>query len=216
MRVIKLLVGHPPRNVGELIYETGVTRTAVTEQLNELTAAGFVERSVEKLPVRGRPRHLYSATQAALVLLFANNQQLLVPAIWKAIEEVGGSQLMQKVRHSVGRSLAAHYRARITASDPKKRLEQFAALLEEEGGMIDLVTQNGYVTITKRSCAFISMFDDQRHVCAIDLDLISAIAGAPVRLTACRHDGAPYCQIEIDTRAGKRSSTAKSSVGSRS
>ena len=201
MRVIKLLVGHPPRTVGELIDETGVTRTAITEQLNELMAAGFVERTIETLPGRGRPRHRFSATQAALVLLFANNQQLVVPAIWKAIDEIGGEKLTQKILRSVSRSLAAYYRAKITATDPKKRLEQFTAILEQEGGLVDLAAKDGHVTITKRTCAFISMFDDHRHVCEIDLELISAIAGCPVRLTACRHDGAPCCQFEIDTRA---------------
>ena len=207
MRVIKLLVGQPPRTVSDLMNETGVTRTAVTEQLNELAAAGFVERTIEKLPGRGRPRHRFSATQAALVLLFANNQQLVVPAIWKAVEEIGGAELMKKVLRSVNRRLAAHYRTKITASDPKKRLEQFKTILEQEGGMVDLASQNGQITITKRTCAFISMFDDQRHVCAIDLELISAIAGCPVRLTACRHDGASCCQFDIDLRAAKGSSS---------
>ena len=107
--MIKLLVGHPPRTVAELIDATGVTRTAVTEQLNEMVAAGFVEQTTEKLPGRGRPRHLFSATKAALVLLFANNQQLVVPAIWKAINTIGGEKLTKQVLRSVGRSLAQHY-----------------------------------------------------------------------------------------------------------
>ena len=85
LRVMKLLVGNPPQTISELIRAAGVTRTAVTEQLNELVAAGFVERDTERLPGRGRPRHLYKATQAALVLLFASNQRLVVPAIWKAM-----------------------------------------------------------------------------------------------------------------------------------
>lgn len=201
MRVIRLLVGHAPRTVGELIEETGVTRTAVTEQLNELAAAGFVERTIERLPGRGRPRHRFAVTPAAMVLLFANNQQLVVPAIWKAVHEIGGEKLMQRIRHSVSRSLATYYRAKITASDPKKRLDQFTKILEQEGGLVDLVAKDGHVTITKRSCAFISMFEDHRHVCEIDLELIAAIAGCPVRLTACRHDGSPCCQFDIDTRA---------------
>ncbi len=53
LRIIKLLVGHPPKNVAGLIRATGVTRTAVTEQLNDLVAAQLVERSVERL---ARPR----------------------------------------------------------------------------------------------------------------------------------------------------------------
>jgi predicted transcriptional regulator len=73
LRVVRLLVGNPPQTVSSLIRATGVTRTAVTEQLNELIAAGFVERDTERLSGRGRPRHLYRTTQAALVLLFASN-----------------------------------------------------------------------------------------------------------------------------------------------
>ena len=148
------------------------------------------------------------------MLLFANNQQLVVPAIWKAIEEIGGEKLMQKVLHSVSRSLAKYYREKITASDPKKRLEQFTAILEEEGGLVDLVAKDGQITITKRTCAFISMFDDQRHVCAIDLDLMSAIAGCPVRLTACRHDGAPCCQFESTRGPARGHPRRKPAVGS--
>jgi predicted ArsR family transcriptional regulator len=201
MRVIKLLVGNPPRTVGDLINETGVTRTAVTEQLNELVAAGFAERTIERLPGRGRPRHRYTATKAALVLLFANNQQLVVPAIWRAINEIGGEGLTQEILHLVSHRLAQHYMARITATDPRKRLDQFKAILEEEGGLVDIATKDGVVSITKRTCAFISMFDEQRHVCAIDLEVMSTIAGCPVRLASCRHDGGSCCRVEIDTRA---------------
>jgi len=124
-----------------------------------------------------------------------------VPAIWRAINEIGGEGLTQEILHSVSHHLAQHYLARITASDPRRRLDQFRAILEEEGGLIDLTTKDGVVTVTKRTCAFISMFDEQRHVCAIDLGVMSAIAGCPVRLTSCRHDGAACCQVEIDTRA---------------
>ncbi len=196
-----MLVGHPPRTIGDIIDEIGVTRTAITEQINEMVAAGFVERSIERQAGRGRPRHLYSATPAALVLLFANNQRLVVPAIWKAVNQIGGEDLLKKVTRMVSRSLAEHYRKRITATNPRKRIEQFMAILEREGGLFDLAAKDGHLTVTKRSCAFISMFDDQRNVCAIDLELMSAIAGCPVRLTACRHDGAPCCQFDVDVRA---------------
>ena len=209
MRVVKLLAGCPSRTVGELIEETGVTRTAVTEQLNELEAAGFIERTIERLPGRGRPRHRYSATLSALVLLFANNQQLVVPAIWKAVRNIGGEKLTKRILRSVGRILAEHYKEKITASDPKKRIEQFTAILEAEGGLVDLSTKNGQLTVSKRTCAFISMFDDRRNICTIDLELMSAIAGCPVRQTSCRNDGAPCCKFEIDTKAAKKPPRAK-------
>ena len=58
---------------------------------------------------RGRPRHLYQATHVALALLFAGNQRLVVPAIWRAIRELGGEDMARKVLKRVSRTLAEHY-----------------------------------------------------------------------------------------------------------
>jgi DeoR family transcriptional regulator, suf operon transcriptional repressor len=198
LRVVKLLVGNPPKSITELIKAMGVTRTAVTEQLHELESAGFVERIREKLPGRGRPRHLFRATSAALLILFANNQHLVVPAIWKAIEDCGGRPLTKKVLAHVSRELADHYSSQITAAEPKDRVRQFVRLLEQEGGLVDIAQKDGRLTISKRSCAFLSMADEQRRICSVDVDMISKIAGCPVRQVACRQDGDPCCAFEID------------------
>lgn len=198
LRVVKLLVGNPPQTVSGLIQITGVTRTAVTEQLKELLAAGFVERDKEALPGRGRPRHRYKATNAALRMLFASNQRLLVPAIWQAIREVGGDDMLGKVLKRVSRSMAEHYNGKITAKKPRERLKQLIKLLTDEGGLIEAVeSETGQWLVHKRSCPFISMVDDHRSVCSIDIEMMSEVVGRPVRQTACRHDGDPRCSFEI-------------------
>jgi len=138
MRIVKLLVGNPPQTISDLIETTGVTRTAITEQLNELVAAGFVERTVERLHGRGRPRHLYRATPAALLLLFASNQRVVVPAMWQAIEELGGARLAEAVLDRVSALVAEHYRRRITAASPSDRLRELAELLTQEGGLVEI------------------------------------------------------------------------------
>ncbi len=97
LRVIRLLVGNPPLTVAELAQAVGVTRTAVTEQLEVLTEAGFVERETQHSPRRGRPRHLYRTTQAALKLFSLDQQQLVVPAIWRAVSDVCGEDALKRV-----------------------------------------------------------------------------------------------------------------------
>jgi DeoR family transcriptional regulator, suf operon transcriptional repressor len=198
MRIVKLLVGNPPQTVLDLIRASGVTRTAVTEQLNELEALGIIERSQDRLGGRGRPRHLYKATQAALSLLFTNNQRLVIPAIWKSLYELGGEELTQKILKHVSRQLADHYSSNITAKKPKERLRQFVDLLLAEGGLVDVVEDdNGQMLLCRRSCPFISMLDAKRSVCRIDQDILNAVVGRAVRRVACRHDGAPCCRFEI-------------------
>ena len=197
MRVVKLLVGDSPKTVADLMEATGVTRTAVTEQLNELVAGGFVERDTQRLTGRGRPRHLYQVTDTALLLLFASNQHLLVPAIWQAIEDAGGKKLLQKVVRRVSRSMADHYSRKIIAKTPIERLRELTQLLRSDGAMVDITEENGRLVVHKRSCLFLPMADEKRANCDIDLEMMSKVVGRPVRRTACRHEGAPCCVFEI-------------------
>jgi len=197
LRVVKLLVGKAPQTVSELIKASGVTRTAVTEQLNELVAAGFVERQTERSPSRGRPRHLYKATNAAMILLFANNQRLVVPAIWRAVHDFGGDELAQKVLQRVSRYMAEHYKDRVTAEKPEERLQELIDLLREEGGLVEAVEEDGQLVMHKRSCPFISMLDSKHSVCCVDQEMMSQVVGRRVRRTACRHEGAPCCTFKI-------------------
>ena len=193
-----MLVGHPPQTVAELTRTVGVTRTAVTEQLNELTAAGFVERQTQRLPGRGRPRHLYQATHAALSLLFPGNQPLLVPALCHAILNVGGEAMFKRILKRVSRMMADHYVKQLTAKKPHDRLRQLIELLAAEGGLVDAVESgNGKLVLRKRSCPFISMVDARRSVCHIDQDMLSAVVGQAVRRIDCRYDGAACCTFEI-------------------
>jgi DeoR family suf operon transcriptional repressor len=197
LRIVKLLIGNQPQTVSDLIQSTGVTRTAVTEQLNELSVAGFVERSVERLPGRGRPRHLYKATDAALLLLFASNQRLVVPAIWEAIYEIGGNELKNKILKKLSRILAEHYNKKVTAKKPEDRFRQLMEIFTDEGGLLEVAEEDGQLVVYKRSCPFISMVDDKRSICTVDLEMMSQVVGRNIRRTACRHEGDPCCKFEI-------------------
>ena len=199
LRIVKLLVGNPPQTVADLVRLAGVTRTAVTEQLDELMNAGYVERQTERTPGRGRPRHLYSATETALALLFVGNQHLLVPAIWRAIKDIGGGELIDRVITQVSRAMADHYGKKITAVEPRQRLRQLIDLLSAEGRLLDVVEDEGGVLILhKRSCPFISMVDPDLYVCRIDGEMLGAVVGRPTRRISCRHEGDPCCSFEFD------------------
>ena len=199
LRIIKLLVGNPPQTIADLIRATGVTRTAVTEQLDELVAAGLCgTRNAAAERPRPAPPPATKPPSAALVLLFAGNQRLVVPAIWRAIHEVGGEELDRKVLKRVSRTLADYYNSKITAKRPQDRLRQLIDQLAAEGGLLEAVEDDeGQVVLCKRSCPFISMVDEERSVCHIDQEMMAAVVGRPVRQIACRHDGAPCCKFEI-------------------
>jgi predicted ArsR family transcriptional regulator len=206
MRVVRLLAGMPPQTVADLIKATGVTRTAVTEQLNELVGAGYLERTTERLSGRGRPRHLYTATDAALMLLFASNQRLLVPAIWQAVNSACDRKTIDRIIAEVSHSLAAHYRGQITAKRPETRLKQMMELMQHEGVLLHVdETEDGELVVHKRSCPFISMYEETGAVCCVDLQMMKEVVGADVVQTACRHKGAACCSFAIASTNGRNS-----------
>ena len=197
MRLIRLLVGRPPRSVAELTKELGITRTGVMEQINELMAAGFVERSLEHLPGRGRPRNLFTTTDAALLLLFAGNQAVLVPAMWKAITELGGREMACRVVDRVAETLSEQYRRRISGTTPEERFREMSLLLREEGVEIEMDEQNDGLILYKRSCPFISMFEESESVCCVDQKMMALVVGRPVQRRLCRHRGDPCCSFVL-------------------
>ncbi len=208
VRIVRLLVGKPPQSVRALMRATGVTRTAVTEQLGDLIAAGLVKRSTERLSGRGRPRHIYEATETALTLLFANHVSVVVPALWCSIREIGGEDLSGKVLKRVSKAAAEHYNARITAKKTRDRVQQLVDLLQGEGSLLEAVEgDNGDAcwTLYRRSCPFAGMLDQHRNVCHIDRAILSAAVGRDVRQIACRHDGAPCCAFRISSGAAGHS-----------
>lgn len=197
MRIIRLLVGNPPQTMAELVEQLGVTRTAVNEQLHELIRHGFVERTAERIG-RGRPKHLYTATHAALAHLFANNQRLVAPAMLRAIDEIGGPELSAQVLQHASSRLSEHYRATITAKTPAERMKQLADLLRREGILVEINAQDGCLTLRQRTCPFIDMVDDSRAVCEVEKNMMAAVVGAPVDVEGCRLDGCPGCTFRIE------------------
>jgi DeoR family transcriptional regulator, suf operon transcriptional repressor len=198
MRIVKLLIGSPAQSVAELIRATGVTRTAVAEQLNELVAAGLVERTTQRLDGRGRPRHRYTTTRAAMLLLFATHERRLGSVIWLGIKTVCGDESAQKVLDEVSILLAEQYRNQIKADTPEERLRRMNDLLYEEGVLVEVREEaDGKVTLRQRSCPFATLFDEARTACHLDEMVMSRVVGRPVRRISCRHDGDPCCVFEI-------------------
>jgi len=195
MRIVRLLAGEPPLSLLDLVESLGVTRTAVTEQLSLLMGAGFVTRTLDRAG-RGRPRHLYSITDAALAL-FPTNERLFVPAVLRALREVAGDEVANRVLCQVSSELAQHYRRQITAQDPHERLAQLAQILRSQGVLVDLHEDQGTWTLRERSCPFWSTMGDSRLACDIEREMMSQLVQAPVQLVGCRLDGDCGCTFQL-------------------
>ena len=106
------------------------------------------------------PRFRYTASPSALVLLFAGNQRLVVPAIWQALEEVGGRELSKKGlpprQPRPGRTLQRqdHRHGTAAAAATVRRTAP------RRGRTPRIPPRGGRLFLYKRSCPFIGMFDE--------------------------------------------------------
>ena len=197
-RIMRLLVGQPPKTMSELIEATGVTRTAVSEQLNELIASGYIQQKLERLPGRGRPRYLYSATEYALKKLFEGYQGILVPAAWRAIKKHCGTEVVKNVVDEVSTELAEFFNRQIESQVPEERLQEFTDIVCRSGRLGTCRVETDHAEYDKLSCPFVSMYDGSGIVCDIDQLAMSKIVKVPVERVRCRLEGAPCCTFRFN------------------
>lgn len=194
---MRLLIGQPPKTMSELIEVTGVTRTAISEQLNELISAGFILQKLERLPGRGRPRYLYSATEYAQKKLFEGYQSILVPAAWRAIKKHCGEEVVKNVVEEISTELAEHFNRQIESQVPEERLQEFTDIICRSGRLGACRIDREHSEYDKLCCPFVSMYDGSGIVCDIDRLAMSKIVKAPVERVGCRLEGAPCCTFRF-------------------
>ncbi len=197
MRIMRLLIGQPPQTILQMIDSLRITRTAITEQVRELVAAGYVDQAIERSAQRGRPKYLFSATDQAMRQLFEGNQNVVVPAIWRSLRKHFGEEAVAKVCRDVSDEVAQIFIDQITSADPKNRMKEFVNILLGCDRLAEYKEKEGAVEIYKHNCPFISMADDSGALCCIDRLAMQKIIGAPLEVTQSRKDGFPCCTFSL-------------------
>lgn len=200
MRIIDKLVGLPPQTISELMEKIDVTRTAVTEQLDELVAGGIVFRERERLGSRGRPRFRYSLNPDAAARLYPGNQDVVVPAIWKAICDIGGEELLDQVIEGASRNAKVHYDKTVTGETPEERFVQIMEATAPVGEKLRWQkNEDGSYDFWRRVCEMSGLNNKECVCCRLHCHFLELVTGAKVQQLANRHDGEPCCAFRIYT-----------------
>lgn len=195
MRILRLLIGHPPRTMNELIEATGVTRTAITEQINDLLNQGFIRQTLERLPGRGRPRFLYTATELAQKRLFEGNQNVVFQAVWESLKKHCSPEVTKSVYNDIAQKIADQFNAKIRSQEPAERLREFYELASGKPRLLKIVEKDDFIAVSKLSCPFITMYEETGAICAIDALAMEKIVQGDVQRTAYRYNDASCCSF---------------------
>src|SRR5438105_1125048 len=133
------------------------SRTGVLQQLHALEDTGLVSHAAEKHGV-GRPRHLYDVTADAQEL-FPSDYGGFASGLVKAIEAIGGDDLVEQVFAARRRQIGDRIRRRMAERLPGDaglvdRVRVLATLQDEAGYLAEaIVADDGTLRLREHNCA---------------------------------------------------------------
>jgi predicted ArsR family transcriptional regulator len=173
-----------PSSPDALAASLGASRTGILQQLHALEAAGLVNHAAEKHGV-GRPRHVYDVTADAQGL-FPTDYGGFASGLVKAIEAVGGEDLVEQVFAARRRQIGDRVRRRMgeQLQDDASLVAKVRALavLQDEAGYLAeaVVGPDGAIRLREHNCAIDKIARRTSAPCDAELALFREILGENV------------------------------------
>ncbi|MCU0960397.1 MAG: MarR family transcriptional regulator [Pirellulaceae bacterium] len=209
--VVDLLRKRPSMTVSDFVAELQVTATAVRQRLTRLMAQGYVERHSTK-GGRGRPSHYYSLTGKGRRKAGSNFSDLAV-ALWKELVSIPDSAVRRALIARVSERLAQTYAERLPGLTVEQRMEQLATIFRERRVPFSVENGGGQLVLKATSCPYPDLADRERHICAMERQLLTRLLGTGVKQRQCRLDGDDCCAFEPDLPAVAESTSGVAAGG---
>lgn len=160
------------------------SRTGVLQQLYALEEAGLVSHAAEKHGV-GRPRHVYDVTPDAQGL-FPTDYGGFASGLVKAIEAIGGDDLVEQVfaarRRQIGDRIRRRMAERLPDDAPLADKVRMLAVLQDEAGYLAeaVIADDGAIRLREHNCAIDKISRRTSAPCEAELDLFRELLGSGV------------------------------------
>ena len=182
-----------PATLREAAADLGLSRETAREHLNALAADGLVTRAGTRRAGPGRPEVLYRLADRAEALFPRRDAQVLAElAAWLLAR--GGEATLRRffVRRTAPRLAAA--KARLAGLRGRRRLEEVARILSEEGYMASAA--DGAIRLAH--CPILGVVGVTRLPCRAELAMVEALLGRKLRRTDYLPDGGTSCSYAVD------------------
>ncbi|MEI6136445.1 MAG: winged helix-turn-helix transcriptional regulator [Chloroflexota bacterium] len=172
--------------VEELATDLGLAGATVRRHLDVLQRDNYV--SVTQVRGHtGRPRHLFSLTEAGADLFphhYVRLTQRLLGEIvgLEASETAGrsGADIASLVFEKMAERLAADYAPRVTGDTPEARVRSAVRLVADEGIDFEVVARGGDVRLLGRGCPCTRLAGEREASCDHDRRMLERILGVRV------------------------------------
>ena len=182
-----------PQPVRALARVLDITDVAVRQHLVALERDGLVQRQSVRRPL-GRPQNVYQLTEAAQGHFPQRYDDLACDLLDEAREALGGLGL-EKLLQARLESQVARHAPRMQGKDAAARLQELAAIQDENGFMATSDARQG--EIVQRHCSICTAAQRCPELCEQELLLFERLLGARVERVEHRLRGDPVCRYRV-------------------
>lgn len=181
-RILEFLQRSGRGTVKDLRQLLGLTATGIRQHLTVLERDGLVEAREERGRV-GRPTLVYSITEKA-DSLFPKTYDVLASVLLEEIRASEGNEKLHQLLQNVAHRLASPYSERVQGKSPVERVQETAAIMEEQGCVVDWRESDGDFFIDEYTCPFPKTAERDRAVCALHVEFVRVLSDGHTRLTS--------------------------------
>jgi predicted ArsR family transcriptional regulator len=181
--------------VNELAEALGLTDNAVRMHLATLERDGLVRQSGSR-PGSRKPNLSYALTGDAEQFFPKPYGPLLQQLLAVLAERLGVTEL-EKILASLGRRLAASYRALVSAESLRERVRQAVAVLGDLGGLAEIEEREGEMVIRGFDCPLTAAVAGHPCACRLAEAMLADLVGVPVLECCNKQATPPQCVFRV-------------------
>ena len=191
--ILEILRQERQATVEDLAKRLDLTPMTIRHHLNVLQAQGLVVAAkVRRLQTVGRPRLVYTLTEAADEL-FPQGYGELARYLVSEVKATMGPDQTREVFQRMAERIAREAPHPAPGQSFEERLDQVSRYLERMGFLFTWVrTDKGYL-LTNANCPYRRVAQDHAEVCAMDTTLLRRLLGVEPRHVSRMREGATSC-----------------------
>lgn len=199
-KILRTLLARPRCTINDLSKAVEISPISVRHHINSLQADGLVDYEEERHGV-GRPRQLYSLTEAGLEQ-FPTHYVRLTMRLLEQLKETMPKAMVGKIFSQMAEDLAQETVANTDMENLSitERLELVQQILQREGFDIEWEQKGTEYHIRDISCPYYFIGQNHPEVCTVGQVLISTILSAPVSQTRCILSGDSHCTYIVSPK----------------
>lgn len=197
-RIIDLLLRQGRMTIAQLVEATGVTTTAIRQQVDRLVSEGWLSREGRRGGL-GRPAHVLSVSDQTKRLFGHQSDDLARMVIEETIAQIGSDRAREILR-SVGQRMAQVSHDQVGDGPIAERLQNLATVMQQSGMLVETGRTERGLSLTVFTCPYPELASGHREICDMEIETVSELMGGPVELHQCIQDGHHCCEFSISER----------------